>query len=143
MGDSDQPDLSGQTVTGFRDLHQQLGKDRILEVVASFYELIRVHPTLGNYFSEVKNWPMLKQRIGHFWWIDLGGERFREDVYNPHAVHRHLQIPPALVDDWLQLFESNLTAQLPTDQAQAWLGRATKMAEWIRIDLHQQGQQTS
>ena len=132
MGDSDQP---GQAVSGFRDLHRQLGKARILQVVASFYELIRVHPTLGSYFSEVNDWPMLKQRIGHFWWIDLGGERFREDVYNPHAVHRHLRIPPELIDDWLQLFESNLAEQLPAEPAQAWLGRATKMAAWIRTDL--------
>ena len=131
------PDQSGQSKAGFRELHQALGKALIQQVVSGFYDLIRVHPTLGAYFSAVKDWPMLKQRIGHFWWLDLGGERFREDIYNPHAVHRHLQIPPALIDDWLLLFEDNLRDQLPEDQANTWLDRATKMAEWIRTDLQQ------
>ena len=124
----------------FRELHQQLGKETIHAVVASFYDRIRDHPTLGGYFSSVKNWDELKTRIGHFWWLDLGGERYREDVYNPHAVHRHLQIPPTLIDDWLALFKANLDDNLPADAASAWLTRATKMAEWIRIDLQQHQQ---
>jgi len=125
----------------YRELHASLGQARILGVIASFYDLIREHPTLGSYFSTVKDWDELKARIGHFWWIDLGGERYREDVYNPHAVHRHLQIPPDLIDDWLVLFAANLRDQLPTAAADAWLTRATKMAEWIRIDLQQSQQQ--
>lgn len=121
--------------SSFRDLHQQLGKETIEAVVSSFYDRIRAHPTLGSYFSAVKDWDELKPRLAHFWWLDLGGERSRPDIYNPHAIHRQLQIPPALIDDWLQLFEANLNEHLPPDQAQAWFGRASKMAEWIRTDL--------
>lgn len=127
--------------SSFRDLHQLLGKETIHAVVGSFYDRISAHPTLGPYFAAVKDWDELKARIGHFWWIDLGGERYREDVYNPHAVHRHLHIPPDLIDDWLTLFAQNLQEHLPTDAATAWLARATKMAEWIRIDLQQHQQQ--
>ena len=126
--------------SSFRELHQTLGKESIHNVVADFYDRIREHPTLGQYFSAIKDWGELKKRIGHFWWIDLGGERYREDVYNPHAVHRHLQIPPDLIDDWLTLFAANLHDHLPADEANTWLARATKMAEWIRIDLQQHQQ---
>jgi hemoglobin len=129
------------TKNAFRDLHNQLGKETIQAVIDSFYDRIRDHPTLGGFFAEVKDWDELKQRIGHFWWIDLGGERYREDIYNPHAVHRHLQIPPDLIDDWLTLFAANLEDNLPVVAADAWLGRATTMAEWIRIDLQQHQQQ--
>lgn len=128
------------TELSFRDLHQQLGKETIQAVVSSFYDRIREHPTLGPYFSVVKDWDELKDRISHFWWIDLGGERFREDVYNPHAIHRHLHIPPDLIDDWLALFAQNLKDHLPQEAASSWLQRATKMAEWIRIDLQQHQQ---
>lgn len=121
----------------YRQLHVTLGKEGIQAVVNSFYDLIKEHPSLGGYFSEVKDWDELKARISHFWWIDLGGERYREDIYNPHAVHRHLKIPPILIDDWLLLFSSNLYQHLPKELADTWLARATKMAEWIRIDLQQ------
>lgn len=121
----------------YRQLHETLGKDKIQAVVAGFYDLIKGHPTLGPYFSEVKDWDELKARIGHFWWIDLGGERYREDIYNPHAVHRYLNIPPDLIDDWLVLFSGHLYEHLPKDHADSWLARATKMAEWIRTDLQQ------
>jgi len=121
----------------YRQLHATLGKEGILVVVNSFYDLIKAHPSLGSYFSEVKDWGELKARIGHFWWIDLGGERYREDIYNPHAVHRHLRIPPVLIDDWLVLFSSNVYEHLSKEHADIWLARATKMAEWIRTDLQQ------
>jgi len=125
------------TDRAYRELHVTLGKEKIQQVVSSFYDLIKVHPTLGGFFSEVKDWDELKERIGHFWWIDLGGERYREDIYNPHAVHRYLKIPPILIDDWLVLFSGNLYNHLPKELADIWLARATTMAEWIRTDLQQ------
>ena len=125
------------TDRAYRDLHVTLGKEKIQQVVSSFYDLIKVHPTLGGYFSEVKDWDELKDRIGHFWWIDLGGERYCQDIYNPHAVHRYLKIPPILIDDWLVLFSGNLYNHLPKELADIWLARATTMAEWIRTDLQQ------
>lgn len=89
------------------------------------------------YFSDRRDWGGLNARLGRFWWIDLDGKRSREDTYNPHAVHRFLKIPPALIDDWLTLFSTNLFDHLSDEDARAWLARATKMAEWIRTDLQQ------
>lgn len=121
----------------YRQLHNVLGKETIQTVINSFYDQIQQHPTLGSYFAEVKDWDELKARLGHFWWIDLGGKRYREDIYNPHAVHRFLKISPALIDDWLVLFSSNLSDHLSDGDAKAWFTRATKMAEWIRTDLQE------
>ena len=119
----------------YRQLHASLGQAKIELVMASFYDKIRAHEKLSVFFAEVKDWDELKARISHFWWIDLGGERYREDIYNPHAVHRFLKIPPELLDDWLALFTANLKQHLDEDSAAAWLARATQMAEWIRTDL--------
>ncbi len=123
-----------------RQLHQTIGRQGIEKTVNLFYDRIRTHPALGPYFEQVRDWDELKQRIGHFWWLDLGGERYREDVYNPHAVHRHLQIPPALVDDWLELFSNTLYACLDEEQATTWFERAKKMAEWVRTELEKRSE---
>lgn len=134
VGQTEKPDLKSRA---YRQLHDTLGKEVIQTVINSFYDRIKEHPSLGSYFSAVKDWDELKARIGHFWWIDLGGERYREDIYNPHAVHRYLKIPPILIDDWLLLFSTNLYEHLPKELAAIWFARATKMAEWIRTDLQQ------
>lgn len=118
-----------------RDLAALLGRERITTVVADFYDRVRHDPELGPTFAEVRNWDEVKARIGHFWWIDLGGQRYRNDVYNPHTVHRHFGVRPEQVDPWLRLFEATVREHLPTEPAEVWLTRARRMADWVRTEL--------
>ena len=67
-------------MTTHRDLAALLGRERITTVVADFYDRVRHDPELGPTFAGVRDWDEVKARIGHFWWIDLGGERYRDDV---------------------------------------------------------------
>jgi hemoglobin len=121
--------------TSHRELAARLGRETITAVVADFYERARRDPDLGPSFAQVKDWDEVKARIGHFWWIDLGGERYRDDVYNPHTVHRHFGVRPEQVDPWLRLFEATVRDHLPADLAEVWLSRARRMADWVRIEL--------
>jgi hemoglobin len=121
--------------TSHRELAARLGRETITAVVADFYERARRDPDLGPSFAQVKDWDEVKARIGHFWWIDLGGKRYRDDIYNPHTVHRHFGVRPEQVDPWLRLFEATVRDHLPADLAEVWLSRARRMAEWVRVEL--------
>lgn len=122
-------------MTTHRDLAALLGRETITTVVADFYDRVRHDPELGPTFAEVRDWDEVKARIGHFWWIDLGGERYRDDVYNPHTVHRHFGVRPEQVDPWLRLFEATVRDHLPAELAEVWLTRARRMADWVRTEL--------
>ncbi len=122
-------------MTTHRDLAALLGRERITTVVADFYDRVRHDPELGPTFAEVRDWDEVKARIGHFWWIDLGGERYRDDVYNPHTVHRHFGVRPEQVDPWLRLFEATVRDHLPAELAEVWLTRVRRMADWVRTEL--------
>jgi len=118
-----------------RQLAEHLGRDTIAAVIADFYERARHDPDLGPTFAQVRDWDEVKARIAHFWWLDLGGERYRDDIYNPHTVHRHFGVRPEQVDPWLRLFEATLRDRLPPDDADIWLTRARRMADWVRTEL--------
>lgn len=118
-----------------RQLAARLGRDTIAAVIADFYERARHDPDLGPTFAKVSDWDEVKARIAHFWWLDLGGERYRADIYNPHTVHRHFGVRPEQVDPWLRLFEATLRDRLSPDDADTWLTRARRMADWVRTEL--------
>jgi hemoglobin len=122
-------------MTTHRDLAALLGRERITAVVADFYDRVRRDPELGPTFAEVRDWDEVKARIGHFWWLDLGGQRYRDDIYNPHTVHRHFGVRPEQVDPWLRLFEATVRDHLPAELAEVWLARVRRMAEWVRTEL--------
>jgi hemoglobin len=122
-------------MTTHRDLAALLRRERITAVVADFYDRVRHDPELGPTFAEVRDWDEVKARIGHFWWLDLGGQRYRDDVYNPHTVHRHFGVRPEQVDPWLRLFEATVRDHVPAELAEVWLTRARRMADWVRTEL--------
>jgi hemoglobin len=118
-----------------RQLAARLGRDTIAAVIADFYERARRDPDLGPTFAPVRDWDEVKARIAQFWWLELGGQRYRDDTYNPHTVHRHFGVRPEQVDPWLRLFEATLRDHLPSEDADLWLARARRMADWVRTEL--------
>jgi hemoglobin len=123
------------TTPAHRQLAARLGRDTIAAVIGDFYERVRRDPELAPTFAQVRDWDEVKARIAHFWWLDLGGDRYRDDIYNPHTVHRHFGARPEQVDPWLRLFEATLRDHLPQDLADIWLTRARRMADWVRTEL--------
>lgn len=118
-----------------RQLAARLGRETIAAVVSDFYDRVQHDPDLAPTFAQVRDWAQVKARIAHFWWLDLGGERYRDDVYNPHTVHRHFGVRPEQVAPWLRLFEATVRDHLPPDLADIWLTRVRRMADWVRTEL--------
>lgn len=112
---------------------EAIGHDAIERVVDDFYNRIQQHPTLAAPFRQVEDWPEHKARLTHFWWISLGGKRYRDDQYRVAPVHMSLGITHELVDDWLALFEATLHDHLSDELAEAWLDRARNMGRSIRL----------
>jgi len=116
-----------------RSTHQAVGLNTIRRVVDDFYDRVQRHSTLAEPFRRVEDWPEHKRRLTHFWWISLGGARYRDDQYRVAPLHMPLGITDALVDDWLALFEATLRDHLPPDLVEAWLDRARNMGRSIRM----------
>ncbi|EAR22120.1 group III truncated hemoglobin [Nitrococcus mobilis] len=116
-----------------RDTHAAIGLESIHSVVDDFYNRIQRHPTLAEPFERVQDWPEHKARLSHFWWISLGGERYRDDRYRVAATHLPIGINDALVDDWLVLFHATLEDHLEPDLAAHWYRRAEHMGRSIRM----------
>lgn len=116
-----------------RSTHEAIGLDTVAAVVDDFYSRVQAHPTLAEPFRRVEDWPEHKRRLTHFWWISLGGERYRDDQYRVAPLHVPLGITDELVDDWLALFETTLHDHLPPELAEAWMTRARNMGRSIRM----------
>lgn len=116
-----------------RRTHEAIGREAIARVVDDFYDRIQRHPTLAEPFQRVQDWPEHKARLTHFWWISLGGERYRDDQYRVAPAHLPLGITDELVDDWLALFRETLSRHLEPELAEAWYARAAHMGRSIRM----------
>ncbi|MEW6613793.1 MAG: group III truncated hemoglobin [Pseudomonadota bacterium] len=134
-----------QTGKRLRPTFAEIGLPRIRAVVDDFYDRIQRHPTLAEPFGIVSDWDEHKAHLTHFWWISLGGPRFRPDGYNLIDKHAPVGVTPALIDDWLALFAQTLADHLPPELAAAWLERAVNMGRSLRLmcEFYQEQQPTS
>lgn len=110
-----------------------IGKERIVAVMNDFYDRVRVHPTLSVPFGIVHDWDTHKAHIGHFWWVTLGGKPYRERAYDVAARHNAAGFTPALLVDWLALFEETLHRHLPDELADPWLERARNIGRSLNL----------
>lgn len=116
-----------------RDTNQAIGLNTIAAVVDDFYDRIQRHPTLAEPFTRVDDWPEHKERLTHFWWVSLGGNRYRDYQYRVGPIHMSVGVTDALVDDWLALLRATLDDHLEPELADAWYSRAQHMGRSIRM----------
>lgn len=121
-----------------QDIAHQIGRERVAEVVAAFYGQVRVHPTLSVPFARVTDWPHHLEILTHFWWVSLGGERYLDYSYQVPSKHAEAGFTPALLQDWLALFQQTLLDRLPPEQAVPWIERARKIGTSLNL-LHELG----
>ncbi|MEW9900386.1 group III truncated hemoglobin [Chitinivorax sp. PXF-14] len=124
-----------------QDIAELIGHDAVAHVVDRFYDRIQQHPSLGPVFSVVDDWPEHKARLTLFWWVTLGGARYRDYRYSVAERHMEAGFTPALLGDWLALFRDTIEATLPAEQAAPWLARAERIGEsLVLMHEHMQGQ---
>lgn len=112
---------------------EHIGRDTIARVVDVFYDRIQHHPTLAEPFRIVHDWPAHKAKMTHFWWVALGGRAYASWRYEVVPKHAAVGVTPALVDDWLALFETTVRERVAPELADVWLFRARRMGDSLRL----------
>ena len=107
-----------------KDIANHIGRDKVHAVVSDFYDRVQLHPTLAQPFSIVSDWSHHKAHLAHFWWVTLGGERYRDEPYSVAEKHAMAGFTPALLQDWLALFRRVLSSHLSAEDAEEWYARA-------------------
>ena len=80
-----------------KDIANEIGLDKVQAVVSDFYDRVRMHPRLAAPFASVEDWPEHKAHLTHFWWVTLGGKRYREKPYRVAEKHALAGFTPALL----------------------------------------------
>jgi hemoglobin len=107
-----------------KDIANELGLTAVGRVVSEFYDRVQQHQALAEPFSIVHDWTEHKAHLTHFWWVTLGGKRYREQPYSVAQKHAAAGFTPALLVEWLALFKQTLNAHLPREYAEEWYARA-------------------
>jgi hemoglobin len=107
-----------------KDIANQIGLARVHEVVSDFYDRVQRHPELARPFAIVRDWPEHKAHLAHFWWVTLGGKRYREKPYSVAEKHALAGFTQELLQAWLALFEQTLETHLSPQLAAQWYARA-------------------
>jgi hemoglobin len=107
-----------------KDIANRIGLNKVHDVVDDFYERVQQHPTLAKPFSIVTHWAEHKAHLTHFWWVTLGGRRYSDKPYSVAEKHRSAGFTPALLQDWLALFDQTLNTHLSPDDSKEWYARA-------------------
>lgn len=107
-----------------KDIANQIGIEKVSAVVSGFYDCVQEHPRLAEPFATVTDWPEHKAHLTHFWWVTLGGERYRNKPYSVAEKHALAGFTPELLQDWLALFRRTLGKHLPAPLCAEWYTRA-------------------
>ena len=114
---------------------EHIGRERIAQVVDTFYNRVQRDPGLSMPFAVVEDWPHHKELITHFWWVTLGGERYMDYAYNVVMKHRAVGFTSGLLKhNWLPLFEQTMREQLPTELADAWMAQAQRIGRSLEMN---------
>ena len=116
-----------------QDISHLIGLDTVTRVVSDFYDEVQRHPALRVPFGIVDDWDEHKQHLAHFWWVTLGGERYRAEPYRVADKHAAAGFTPALLADWLALFREVLRRDLSDDLAEQWYARAANIGRSLEL----------
>jgi hemoglobin len=114
-------------------------EEGIRRLMDLFYGRVRRDPLLGLVFSRAvgttdADWARHLARLADFWSsMMLRSGRYRGD---PFSAHRRLAaLEPAMFDRWLALFGETCAEVFEPDVADAFRGRAERIARSLRMGL--------
>lgn len=111
--------------------------EEISRVVTVFYAQIRAHDVLGPVFAahiKPEEWPAHEGKIAAFWRNAI----LREKSYSGNPMRVHVSTPEVKAEHfplWLGLFSEVLQAELPEQQARAWMALADRIGEGFRTGI--------
>lgn len=112
-----------------------LTAEQIENVVAAFYSEIRRDAELGPVFAaKVTDWPAHEAKIAAFWRNAILHER----SYGGNPMRKHMQagnVKDGHFPIWLELFDTVLAVQLPSDVAAGWSALAHRIGAGLRYGL--------
>jgi hemoglobin len=116
-----------------KSIANEIGLEKVGEVVSDFYETVQRHPSLSRPFGIVEDWPEHKAHLTHFWWVGLGGKPYRQKPYRVVEKHELAGFTPDLLVEWLALFRETLHRHLPEDLAEQWYARAANIGRSLNL----------
>jgi len=104
-------------------------------VVGRFYATVRADPKIGPIFAtHVADWPSHEAKIARFWRNAILFERGYDG--NPMQVHmKAVNVTPAHFEQWLELFDIALYAELREEAAMAWSALAHRIGRGLSFGL--------
>ncbi|MBZ9713591.1 group III truncated hemoglobin [Deinococcus multiflagellatus] len=112
-------------------LFDQVGSERLRQVLWAFYARVTADETLGPVFTRrigpfpQAGWSLHLARLEGFWRAVMGGPGAYRG--RPGPAHSGLGIEPAHFDRWLALWDATLRDLLPPPEASALLALAQRM----------------
>jgi hemoglobin len=121
-------------MTALESMGDEAVEASISACVRDFYAKARRDPLLGPVFAaKVDDWDLHLRVVADFWSsVLLKTTRYSS---HPYLVHTTLEIAPAHIDRWLELFAETAAAILPPAHAEAALARARLMGDSFRVGL--------
>lgn len=115
----------------------EITDETITLLVDTFYQRVRRHHTLGPIFESAiaaDAWPAHLQKMYAFWSsVMLTSGRYKG---NPVATHQQVAgITPPLFGIWLDLFEATARDLFEPSLAEAFIVRARRIAESLKLAL--------
>jgi hemoglobin len=114
----------------------RLSEDDIRRLVDDFYAKVRADPALGPVFARAipGDWGPHLATMRNFWSsVMLTSGRYKG---NPVAVHHRVEgIELDLFDRWLTLFDETCRELFDDDLAEAFRGKAMRIAESLKLAL--------
>ncbi len=111
-------------------------------LVDSFYEKVRENEEIGHFFNEVEpiDWSAHMPRMYAFWSdILLGTSNFSGNPMTKHlGLNKLAKMEKKHFDEWLRLWENNLSLHFNGPKADEALTRAKSIASMMHFKVAQQ-----
>ena len=111
---------------------EQIGHDKIRQVVHRFYARLIEHPRLGHFFQSIDDFDSHEQRITDFWWLALGGQLEQPPKIDMIGKHFPLGITAEDLETWLVILGQTLGEELEEKQAHFWMDKALQIGARIK-----------
>lgn len=72
-----------------------IGRERVDTAVRVFYERLRAHPQLKQFFAHIPDFSAHERHIADFWWLAMGGRLEQHPQFDMMRRHRPLQLNDA------------------------------------------------